>query len=191
VTTVGWGQVQDAIKKVIVETGAVAANAVAWEGEQRPTAKIPIVIKIIYADAILNRDTFELGTIPTATWSLSTLYYIRVQVRAEAIYNAPGANALFAIEKVRAGLQRPGLTPDAGVIVQPDDQTYVHNFDFTFDGRTISCWTIETGFRAVIDFPLDGPEDTGANMVEVDVDTGVVDVGETDPEEIAAVILRP
>lgn len=192
-TPVGWNQVQDAIRACIVSTGGVAANAVAWENEQRPTAKIPITLKLIYADAIQNRDTFT-ANIPDDggfKWALSTLYYVRIQVRAESIFNAPGADALFTLEKIRAGLQRPGLTLASGVVTQPDDQTYMHDFPFAFDGRIVSCFTFEMGFRAIIDFPLTGPEAAGPNMVDVEVNTGLVDTGETDPVVIAADVDRP
>lgn len=191
-TTVGWSDVQNAIKQAVIDTEAVGELAVCWTDEQRPAGKVIVILDLVYLQTMQDREDNTEGSTPGLfDWSLSSLYYIRVQARAESVFNAPGYDALFALEKVRAGLLRPDIELDAGIVYQPDNSTYVHHISFPHEGRTVSAYALEMGFRAVLDYPLAGPMDAAPNMVEVDVDVGEVDVGEDDPVEIAAVVDRP
>jgi hypothetical protein len=189
-------QVQNAIRLGIVSaaTGVVHSSAISWSDEQQPAGKVRLILDPVYFNVVQDRETYtEDDDNPGQfLWGLSTLYYIRVQLRAESVFNTPGSDALASLELVRAGLRRPTLTWGAGVIYQPDDLTYVHHLPFTHDGRTINCHAIEMGFRAVVDFPSAGPEAAEPNMmrVEVEADPGI-DVGELDPEPYEADIDRP
>lgn len=184
-----WTETQNGIKAAIVYVAQVAAGAVAWSDEQRPSAKTLIILDLLYVDAIQDREDVVTATL---AWTLSTLYYIRVQVRAESVFNGPGVDALFALERVRAGLHRPDIVLSADLGIQFDDQTYVHHVSTTADGRTISSYSFELGFRAVLDYPLaGGAVMADPNMVEVDVHTGTVDLGSGTPPQIDRVVLRP
>lgn len=190
-TPVSWKDVQNSIKKAVAETGAVVTGATAWADEPQPAAERRLILEIIYADALAERDDFEVGDDGiTTTWTHSTLYFIRVQVRAESTQAGPGRDALFFLEKARTGLLKPTLTLDAGVVLQPDYQTYVHHLPYVSGGRTVSAWAFETNFRAVIDSPLSGPGDAEPNMVQV-VAQGELEVGETDPATVDQTIDRP
>lgn len=181
--TTSWADVQHAIKAAVVSVAGAAPGAVVWNDEQRPGAKVLLILDLLYLDAIQDREDVDVETDPSSpTWTLSTLYYIRVQVRAESVFTAAGADALFALERVRAGLRRPDLALDAGVVVQYDDQTYVHHLRAIADGRTISSYSFEIGFRAVLDYPIADPSDIAAapNMTEVDIGATVGDETERD-----------
>lgn len=182
-TAISVADVQRSIKAAIVGTGAVAASAVFFEDEQRAAAKMPVILTELYWDLIHSRDTYtESETTPGAfVWGLSSLYYVRVQVRVESIYNAPGNDARFTLEKIIAGLRNPQLEMDSEVVLQPDDQTYVHRHAHSVDGRTLNVWSFETGFRCVVDYPLPGPADAGPNMQQVLIDADAVAGGVTVP----------
>jgi hypothetical protein len=181
--------VQNAIKAAIVGTGAVAASAVFWEDEERGAAKKPVVLTELYWDLIHSRDEY-VQVLDEFQWRMSSLYYVRVQVRTESIYNSPGNDARFTLEKIISGLRRPTLEMDAEVVLQPDDQTYVHRHAHSVDGRTLNVWSFETGFRCVVDFPLAGPEDTGPNMQQVLIDADA-DVGEAALVSLDQTVDRP
>jgi hypothetical protein len=125
-------------------------------------------------------------------WALSSLYYIRVQIRTESVFNAPAADALFALEHIRASLKKPSVSLDAGVVMQHDEETYVHHLSFPHDGRIVSAYAFELGFRAVIDFPLADPaEEAAPNMQSVVLDETAVEIGEDDPVDFDQTIARP
>lgn len=192
--TTSWRDVQLAIKAGIVSLAATpgGAAAVVWEDEPRPSPKVVLILEPIYFDALQDRDGYEPDDDNPGQfkWALSTLYYVRMQIRAESIYNAPGSDALFTLEKVRAGLRRPDLEWGAGVVNQPDVQTYVHRVSYVKDGRVVSSHSFETGFRCILDYPLDGPVEAAPNMQSVIVE-GEAEVGEDDPVEINQTIDRP
>lgn len=170
-------EVQDSIRSGIRSLGATASTAaVYWTDEPQPAAKVLVSLDIVNLAAIQDRETYNTDgdSDSGVDWELSSLYYIRVQIRAEAVFNASGHDALFTLEKIRAGLRRPDLVWEEGVVNQPDEVTYVHHVSFPFEGRTISAYSFETGFRAVIDFPIDVPPvDAGVGILEVVVDGDV------------------
>lgn len=186
-----FAQVQTAIRDGIVALNVVPAKAIAWANEQQSTAKTKVTLNMLYATAIQDRDTYTTDLDLPTQWALSTLWYIRVQIRVDSVFNAPGADAIVALERIRAGLKRPGLEWDAGLVYQPDDITYVHSVSFQHDGHTINSHSIELGFRAVTDFPLTGPEDAEPNMQTVEVLESEIEVGEDDPVEYEATVARP
>ncbi len=190
---VSIGAVQDSIKVGLASLGATAAGALVWADEARPAAFRYVILNVVTADAIQDREEYaEDPEDPTQlVWTLSTLYYIRVQVRAESIYNDPTRGAWMTLEKIRAGLKRPDLVFTDGVVNQPDDDTYIHHTSYPHDGHMINSYSFETGFRAVVDFSLEGPLPAGSNMVQVET-IGTRDrEGEVTPETITQVIDRP
>ena len=187
---VGWDQVQNAIKAAVVGTNAVVEKAVSWSSEGQPTAERRLILDIVYAQELQERDDFVVAEDGiSTTWVHSTLYYIRVQVRAESHLNAPGKDGLFTLEKARVGLLRPALVFDAGLILQPDSSTYIHSLQFPSNGRTVSAFAFEMGFRAVVDSPLTDTVDAEPNMVQVAV-FGEAEVGEDDPVELDQDVYR-
>lgn len=169
--TVSIADVQNAIRDGIAALGAVAAGAVVWADEQRPAASVVVVLNIVQLGSDHDRDDYaaDEDDATQLTWQMSTLQYFRVQVRVESQYNAPGRDALFTAEKIRAGLRRPDLVWDAGVINKADVNTYMHHVPFPHNGRIVSAWSFETNFRAVTDFSLEGPLPAGTNMNQVEV----------------------
>jgi hypothetical protein len=170
--TISISDVQNAIRDGIVSLGVTPdPKAVVWAEEQRPAAKVLIILKIVQWDADTDREEYteDPDNAGQLLWSLSTLHFIRIQVQAESIFNAPGVDALFTLEKIRAGLRRPDLVFGAGVLNHPDVNTYVHRVSWAHDGRIVSAYSFETNFRAVTDYALDGGVPAGANMVQVEV----------------------
>lgn len=187
--TISLADVQNAIRQAVIDTSAVpSATAVAWVDEQQPSAKTLIKLDLVYLQHLQDREEND---VDTGEWVLSSSFYIRVQARAESIYNAPGYDASFALEKVRAGLLRPDIVLGAGIVYQPDISTYVHHLSYLWDGRMISAYALEMGFRAVIDYPLTGTVDSLSNMQAVELDDGEAEVGEDDPVLFEGLIERP
>jgi hypothetical protein len=168
---VSIADVQHAIKDGIASLGAVATGALVWAEEQRPAAKTLAILKIVQWDADVDREDYaeDPDNPGQLVWSLSTLHYIRIQIQCETQFNEPSVNALFALEKIRAGLRRPDLVFDHGVLNHPDINTYVHRVPYPHSGHIISAYSFETNFRAVTDYALDGPIPAGANMQSVEV----------------------
>jgi hypothetical protein len=172
--TVSIADVQNAIKAGVrtlaVNAGAVP-SAVVWADEPRPAAQVVVVLNIVQWGNDIDRGEYAEDPEDSTqlVWSMSTLHYIRVQIRCESIFNAPGRDAAFTAEAIRAGLRRPDLVWAAGVVNQPDINTYLHHTPFPHDGHTISVYSFETNFRAVTDFMLAGPIPAGTNMREVEV----------------------
>lgn len=197
--SVSIANVQDAIKdgiQALMTTPSV--KAVTWADNPRPAAKVVLILDLVQIGAIQDRVCYvETATPGEYKRVLSTLFYLRVQVRAESVYNTPASDALFAVEKVRAGLRNPpaGFAWGAGAVNQPDENTYVHHVSFPHQGRTISAYSFETGFRAVVDHPLEGEISAGPNMQSViteDADgPAEVDVGEVDPVDLSITQSRP
>jgi hypothetical protein len=158
------------VRTLAVAAGAVP-SAVVWADEARPAAQVLVVLNIVQWGNDIDRGEYieSLVTPGQLTWSMSTLHYIRVQVRCESIFNTPGRDAAFTAEGIRAGLRRPDLVWAAGVVNQPDINTYLHHTSFPHDGHIISCYSFETNFRAVTDFALAGPIPAGTNMNQVEV----------------------
>lgn len=183
--------VQNAIKAGIQFVNPTGSNgAVFWADEAEPAGKFLLILDLLDSEQLIDRQ----GVDPeTGLWTLSTLYYLRVQVRAESVYNTPGKDALILLEAVRAGLQRPDLVWGAGVVYQADVNTYVHHVSYIDkDGHMRSSYSFETGFRAVVDFPTAPATVTGQpNMEEVAIDQGIVDNGEIPPPEIDLTVDRP
>jgi hypothetical protein len=196
---VSIADVQDAIADGIKTLGTTASPlAVTWADEPRPAGKVLLILNLVQIGAIQDRICHVPGVDPgTFVSKLSTLFYLRVQVRAESVYNHPASDALFATEKVRAGLRNPptGFVWGAGIRNQADENTYVHHISYPDKGRTISAYAFETGFRAVVDHPLEGVIDSGPNMTSViteDADGAAeVDIGEDEPQELAITVARP
>jgi hypothetical protein len=167
---VSIADVQNAIRDGVADLGAVGSRAVVWSDEERPAVGVVVVLTIVQLGSDHDREEYSADEDDDTqlVWQLSTLQYLRVQVRVESQYNAPGRDALFTAEKIRAGLRRPDLVWDAGVINKPDVNTYMHHVPFVHNGRVVSAWAFETNFRAVTDFSLDGPLPAGANMQQVE-----------------------
>jgi hypothetical protein len=188
------GDVQDAIKAAVVGTEGVVTGAVAWVDEQRPAAMVIAILDILYCQSLQDRNCYaeDEDNPGSFFWQLSTLYYIRVQVRCEAIYNAPNSDAMVALQKIRAGLLRPHLELDSGAVIQHDNDTYVHHISFPHQGRTINAYAFEVGFRAVVDAPLSpATEEAAPNMQAVIFEETEVDVLEDDPVDFDQTIERP
>lgn len=154
--TVSFANVQDAIKQGVIALGAVNSKAVVWADEERPAADPAVILNIVQNDADVDRECYiaDPDNPGQLLWRLSTLYYIRVQVRVESQYNKPGRDAMVAAEAIRAGLRRPDLAWGAGIFNHPDINTYLHHVTFTHGSHYINAWSFETNFRAVVDFPL-------------------------------------
>lgn len=189
--TIGWKNVQDSIKAGIASLGAVVTGATVWSDDPRPAAKTILILDPVSFAALQDREEYIESAVPGIwEWSLSSLYYIRIQVRAESVYTASGSDAMFALEKVRAGLQRPTLVFGSGVVNQPDSTTYVHHVPYPHDGHIISSYSFETGFRAVMDFPLTGTIPAAPNMTSVILLATELEVGEVVPANIDQTIGR-
>ena len=188
---VSWKDVQDSIKAGIASLGAVVTGATVWSDDPRPAAKTLLILDPVSFAALQDREMYTESAIQGIwNWSLSTLYYIRIQVRAESVYTASGSDAMFALEKVRAGLQRPTLVFGSGLVNQPDSTTYVHHVPYPHDGHIISSYSFETGFRAILDFPLTGTQAAAPNMTSVILLDTEIEVGEVVPEDIDQTISR-
>ncbi len=192
--TVSWSDVQLAIQAGI-RTAAVGVTpkAIVWADEPRPAGITVFILEPVYMQHLQDRDTFTANEDNPGgfRWDLSSLYYIRVQIRAESVYNAPGFDALFALENIRAGLANPTLVWGAGVAYQPDISTYVHHTPYPHGGRTVSAYSLECGFRAVLDYPLDQVVEGAPNMQSVVLDETEVEIGEDDPVDLDQEIERP
>lgn len=159
--------------RALVPTG-VPAGAVVWSDEPRPAGNVAVVLTIVQLGSDHDRECYtEDETTPgQLVWQMSTLQYMRVQVRCESIYNAPGHDALTLAEHFRAALRRPDIVWGGGeVINKPDINTYLHHVPFPHQGRIVSGWSFETNFRAVTDFPITpaGGLPAGTNMQQVEV----------------------
>ena len=190
--TVSFATVQNAIKQAVIDTGVLNAKSIAWVDEQRPSANVVCILDIVYLQNMQDRDTYteQSGAPGVFDWSLSSLYYIRVQIRTETHKNAPGHDALFALEAIRAALRNPMLLVSEDIKLQPDDSTYVHHVSFPSDGRTVSAYSLEFGVRCVLDFPLTGSIEGEPNMQEVVLE-GDVDVGELTDVDLDSSVTRP
>jgi hypothetical protein len=189
---VGWNNVQDAIKAAVVATGGLGAASISWVDDKRPTGKVIGILDLVYLQNMQDRDTYteKDGSPGEFEWALSSLYYVRVQIRVESIFNTPQYDALFALEKIRAGLRNPMLVVSDDIRLQPDESTYVHHVSFTKDDHVVSAYSLEFGVRCVLDYPLTGPVDGEPNMQEVTLE-GDVDVGELADAGIDRVVTRP
>ncbi len=188
---VGWNTVQDAIKAAVVATGGLPAPAISWVDDKRPTGKVIGILDLVYLQNMQDRDTYtEIGTTGQYEWALSSLYYVRVQIRVESIFNTPQYDALFALEKIRAVLRNPMLAVSSDIALQPDESTYVHHVSFTKDDHVVSAYSLEFGVRCVLDYPLTGPVDGEPNMQEVTLE-GDVDVNEPADADIDGTVTRP
>jgi hypothetical protein len=175
--------VRDAILAAVVSTGATPSDrSVTWGDDKRPAAKYPILLDVVSAIALHDRQT---ETVPDPTgapgvtsWALSTYYELRVQVRAESIYNTSAADALFTLERVRAGLLRPDLELTDGIAIVPDLTTTTRQISFASDGRVVSSYSFEIAVRAVVDYPSTGaPAGTTVREVLVEGESEVLDDG--------------
>jgi hypothetical protein len=148
-------------------------KAVVWADEQRPAADPLIILNIVQNDADVDRECYveDPDNEGQWLWKLSTLYYIRLQVRVETQFNKPGRDAMVLAEHIRASLRRPDINWDAGIHNHPDINTYLHHVTFSHDGHYINAWSFETNFRAVVDFPLttEGNVVAPPNMQQVEV----------------------
>jgi len=175
VTPFSMADMQNAILAGVRSISGLPAGAVVWSDEQRPAADPIVVLTIVQLGSDHDREEFAADPDDDTqlVWTMSTLQYMRVQVRAESVFNQPGRDALTVAERIRAGLRRPDLVWDAGgqVINKPDINTYLHHVPFPHNGRIVSGWSFETNFRAVTDFPLEPAAGlpAGANMQQVEV----------------------
>jgi hypothetical protein len=183
---------QDAIKtgvRAIVGAG-VAPTSVVWSDEERPAANTVVVLTIVQLGSDHDRECYEEDPDDATqlVWKLSTLQYMRVQIRVESIYNAPRRDGLFVAERIRAAMHSPFTSWGPEVIQKPDVNTYMHHVPFPHQGRLVSGWSFETNFRAVTDFPTEDGNGVaaGTNMRTVEV------VGEdADPPGATQLIERP
>lgn len=170
--TFSIADMQNAILEGVRAISGVTPTAVMWDSEQRTAAKLIVLLKIVQLGSDHDREEYvgDEDNAGQLLWQLSTLQYMRVQIQVESIYNAPGSDALFVAEHIRAALRRPDLVWGGGeVINKPDINTYLHRVPFVHDGHVINAWSFETNFRAVTDFTLDGGMAAGTNMVQVEV----------------------
>ena len=164
---------QNAVLTGVRAIAGVPSGSVVWSDEQRPAGKVTVILKIVQLGSDHDREEYteDPNDETQLIWEMSTLQYMRVQVSVESIYNAPGSDALFVAERIRAGLRRPDLVwgPEGEVINKPDINTYLHHVPFEHNGRIVSGWSFETNFRAVTDYllPPDAPLAAGTNMTQV------------------------
>lgn len=183
---------QDAILTGVRAIAGISSKAVVWSDEQRPANETIVVLSIVQLGSDHDREEYiaDDDNDGQLLWTMSTLQYMRVQVRAESIFNAPGRDALFVAERIRAALRRPDLVwgPNGEVINKPDINTYLHHVPFPHEGRIVSGWSFETNFRAITDFYLSptGGVPSGANMQQVEVGGP-----EAEPPAATQVIDRP
>lgn len=182
---------RNAVKAAVVAVvpAGTSPKAVAWSDEQRPTAQ-PVIILDVVSDVVLHDRETETPALGggTAVWTLSSLHHMNVQVRAESIHGAPGRDALFVLEQIRAGLRRPSVlatASGAGVeLVAPEIVMPITKRSFLgSDQRTVSSYSFETQARAVLDF---APTESGYEVTSVDlegeaelVDQTVVELDQT------------
>jgi hypothetical protein len=162
-----WSSLRNAIKAAVrtaaTDAGAVAA-AVAWSDEQRPTAKLVILLDVVSATSLHDRSTSTPITAGATQWALSSMYHVNLQVRAEKTDAGPAVDALFALEALRASLHRPSLVlAEGAALVWPLTQRTDH-VSFEADGRVVSSYSFEVGVRAVLDFT---PAETGYTVRDV------------------------
>jgi hypothetical protein len=178
--------VRDAVLAAVVATGATGAKSVAWGDAKRPTAKHLVLLDVVSAIALHDRETLSVPNPaePNVTaWALSTYYELRVQVRAESIDNTSAADALFMLERVRAGLLRPDLAPTDGIAFVPDLTTTTRQISFVWDGRVVSSYSFELAVRAVVDYPSeDAPAGTTVQEVLVEGESEITDTDTHDTE---------
>jgi hypothetical protein len=184
---------QNAIRTGVRAIAGVPTGAVVWSDEQRPAANVLVVLTIVQLGSDHDRQEYvgDPDNDGQLLLEISTLQYMRVQVRAESIFNGPGHDALFVAERIRAALRRVDLVwgPAGEVTNQPDVNTYLHHVPFPHDGRLISGWSFETNFHAVTDYMLPsdgGPIAGGPNMQQVEVGGP-----EADPPATTQVVDRP
>lgn len=175
--------VRDAVLAAVVATGATGARSVAWSDDKRPAAKYPVLLDVVSWRALHDREE-ETQTSPGVTaWALSTYGELRVQIRAESIYNTSAADAMFILELVRAGLKRPDLELTHGIALVPDLVTDTRSIPFVIDGRVVSSSLFEIGVRCVLDYPSTGaPAGTTVREVLVEGESEITedDVHDTD-----------
>lgn len=150
-----WATLRTALR-IAMQTAAsdagIVSAAVAWGDEQRPTAKFLLLLDIVSAVSLHDRDTFTVALDGESTgWAFSSLYNINLQIRCESINNGPGTDALFVIEAVRASMHRPGLVITGAALEWPEVQT-VSRVSFVSDGRVVSSYSFEVSIRTVLDF---------------------------------------
>jgi hypothetical protein len=163
-----WATLRTALKAAVqtaaADAGAVSAG-VAWGDEQRPTAKLLILLDIVSAVSLHDRDTFTVALGGASTsWAFSSLYNVNLQVRCESTNNGPATDALFALEALRASLHRPGLVIAGAALEWPETQT-VSRVSFVSDGRVVSSYSFEVSVRAVLDFAPG--DEVGGTVLEV------------------------
>lgn len=164
--------VKAAVRTAAVDAGIVNA-AVAWGDEARPAAGRLLLLDVVSAVSLHDRDTLELAAeqppsgAPVTTWALSSLFDVKLQVRTETHNAAPGADGLFLLERVRASLHRPGLVIAGAALEWPETQA-ISRVSFVSDQRVLSSYSFEVSVRTVLDF---APEDeAGGTLAEVVVE---------------------
>lgn len=180
--------VKTAVRTAAVDAGIVNA-AVAWGDEARPTAQRLLLLDVVSAVSLHDRETLELeDDEQTTSWALSSLFNVGLQVRTETHNAGPSADGLFLIERVRASMHRPGLVITGAALEWPETQA-ISRASFTSDGRTVSSYSFEVFVRTVLDFaPSDEP---GGTVREVLVEGTSATPDADSPAETELDILDP
>lgn len=190
-----FAEVQNAIREGFVTLSGLHDKAVAWSDNAQAVGKTRVILDVVYFQDMDQRDCYEQNALdPTQfDWTLSTFYFLRIQVRVESIYNQPGHDAMVVAHRIKAGLRRPGFDWGLGQDLknQQDTTTYFHHLSFEQDDTTINAHAFETNFRAVVDFPTDEEEVTVPGMQEVHIEEAEAEIGEDTPVEINQTIARP
>ncbi len=144
---------QTAVRAAAADAGVVSA-AVAWSDERRPTGKVLVLLDIVSAVSTHDRHTETPDPLPahTTTWSLSSAFSIQLQVRAETHEHTASADAMFALERVRASLHRPGLVIGAGAKLEWPEVSTITPSPYVADSRVVQSHSFEVTVRAVLDF---------------------------------------
>jgi hypothetical protein len=165
-----WATLRAAVKAAVqtaATDGGIVSAAVAWGDEQRPAARLLLLLDVVSAVSLHDREDDEQTAPDTTSWSLSSLYNVNLQVRAESNNGGPAVDAFIALEAVRASLHRPSLTIAGAALEWPETQATTR-VSFVADGRVVSSYSFEVSVRTVLDFtPTD---EVGGTVREVIVE---------------------
>ena len=144
-----WLTFRAAVESALALAVADSTIAIAWEDEPRPMANQMLLLSVVSASPMHDREILAEGS-----HDISTLMHIVLQVKSESIFDDSSADGLFLAEKARAGFFR-FTAKDALAAAE----TRITHFPtgvitprpFESDGRIISAYIFEIEFNTVFD----------------------------------------